>query len=64
MEIENMTEEEFAGRLGEAVLDAAEEAGDDVRVWSFEEAGLLTRNHGIVVRYGQAEFQVTVVRSR
>jgi hypothetical protein len=35
-----------------------------VRVSTFEDVGLLTRNKGIVVRIGDAEFQVTVVRSR
>jgi hypothetical protein len=39
--------------------------GDKPRVRSFEEAGVLTRNAGLVLRApdGQ-EFQITVVRSR
>lgn len=33
-------------------------------VWSFEEAGLLTRNRGLVVRMADGdEFEITIVRS-
>jgi hypothetical protein len=31
---------------------------------SFERAGILTNNRGVVVRFGDAEFQLTIVRSR
>ena len=35
-----------------------------VRVRTFEDAGVLTHNKGLVVRIGDAEFQVEVLRSR
>lgn len=31
---------------------------------NFEHAGILTNNRGVVVRFGDAEFQITIVRSR
>jgi hypothetical protein len=31
---------------------------------SFESAGVLTNNRGLVVRFGDSEFQITIVRSR
>jgi len=37
----------------------------DARVESFEEAGVMTTNKGLVVRMGDgSEFQLTIVRSR
>ena len=34
------------------------------RVETFEQAGLLTINKGLVVNMGDAEFQLTIVRSK
>lgn len=34
------------------------------QVQSFERAGVMTNNRGVVVRFGGAEFQITIVRSR
>lgn len=64
-EFEDMDEEEFETFLADAICDYAEE-NDAPRTGSrtFGEAGLLTSNKGLVVRVGDAEFQVTIVRSR
>jgi hypothetical protein len=35
-----------------------------VRVQTFEQAGVLSTNHGLVVQVGDQEFQITIVRSR
>ncbi len=34
------------------------------RVQTFDQAGLLTRDKGLVVNMGDAEFQLTIVRSK
>jgi len=48
--------------------EMVDEDGNGVRVTdveTFEEAGLLTRAHGLVLRMGDgSEFQITIVRSR
>jgi hypothetical protein len=42
-----------------------EEAEDELHIQSFEEAGVLTYNKGLVIRTKDgSEFQVTIVRSR
>lgn len=64
-ELDDMNEEEFGERLAEAIISYFDE--DDmprVRVHTFRDAGLLTMNNGLVVRVGDAEFQVQIVRSR
>lgn len=43
-------------------LDEDEYGSMDIR--TFGESGVLTSNKGLVVRIGDDEFQVTVVRSR
>lgn len=53
----------------EMMTEIAQEAlaeQDDVRsVMTYEEAGMLTRNHGLVVRLSDgSEFQITIVQSR
>jgi len=67
-----MDEHEIADALRE-VLEAAEEITDEgladlpdvARVDTFEDAGVLTRNVGLVLRLEDgSEFQITVVRSR
>jgi len=38
---------------------------DESDVLSFEDAGLLTRNHGLIIRLENgAEFQITIVKSK
>jgi len=58
-----------ANRLADVLAEVAEihlgqHLDSKVRVESFEEVGMLTRDAGFVVRVGTAEYQVTVVRSR
>lgn len=36
----------------------------DINMRTFEDAMLLTRNHGLVVNIGDSEFQITIVKSR
>lgn len=52
------------GDLHEEKSDERAEEVRKVRVTTFEEEGVLTRNKGLVVRIGEAEFQVSIVRSR
>ena len=64
-ELENMTEEHFEKFLAHAVEGFAD-IGDapDRSVSTFEEAGVLSKNKGLVVRIGLAEFQITIVKSQ
>lgn len=48
--------------FAEDAEDPAMDAG--VEVTTFEAAGVLTENRGLVIRIGDAEFQVEIVRSR
>jgi len=62
---ERLTEEEFETVLAEAIEDYVDDNGLPLtQIETLDEAGLLTRNRGLVVRIGRAEFQVTIVRSR
>ena len=62
---EDMTEEVFQDFLVDAIgLYADETEGPVPRVRTFADEGVLTSNKGLVVRIGDAEFQVTIVRSR
>ena len=64
-EFVNMDEEEFESFLTEAICEYAEEnSAPSPGIASFDEAGLLTENHGLVVHIGEAEFHVTIIRSR
>ena len=64
-ELEDMDEEEFETFLADAISDYAEENdAPRTRTRTFGEAGVLTNNKGLVVHVGDAEFQVTIVRSR
>jgi len=64
-ELEDMDEEEFETFLADAISEYAEENDAPLtRTRTFGEAGVLTNNKGLVVRVGDAEFQVTIVRSR
>ncbi len=48
-----------------AQLEEAHGAGEGIEhVQTFEEAGILTCNKGLVVRAFGSEFQITIVRSR
>lgn len=47
--------------LGELVTG---EAGEVVSIRTFEQAMVLSGNAGIVVKIGNAEFQLSIVRSR
>jgi len=68
-----MTEQECCDWLSEKVqqaldddLDDGDENVPDVSFRSFEEAGLMTRDRGLVIRFADThdEFQVTIVRRR
>lgn len=52
--------------LEDVVWDAIQGSEDSgLRMMSFAEAGLLTADEGLVLRFpGGAEFQLTIVRSR
>jgi hypothetical protein len=45
-------------------LDELIDMLQSVRVDTFRDAGVLANNHGLVVTVGDAEFQLTIVRSR
>jgi hypothetical protein len=60
---EQMSEREFGELLEEALYEHAENyEREDPVVSTFEQEGLLTGNKGIVVRLGEMEFYVTIVR--
>lgn len=55
--------------LAEAIELLAEETehpalDEGVELTTFENAGVLTDNRGLVIEIGDAEFQVSIVRSR
>jgi hypothetical protein len=58
------TEDAFEQFLADALNSHAEDNGTSLRIATFAEAVVLTRNKGLVVRIGDAEFQVTIARSR
>lgn len=58
---------ELADLIGELVYDAGQEhrfPEIEAEVRSYEEAGVLTRDAGLVIRLGDREFQITVIQSR
>ena len=60
-----MNTERFMGWLTEAIDMLNEEDGKIKTVTTFEEAGLLTCNKGLVVKTtGGREFQITIMQSR
>ena len=62
-DLEEMSEEGFQGFLGDAIREWAEENdAPPTRVDTYADAGMLTKNKGLVVRIGEAEFQITIVR--
>ncbi|MFA5291926.1 MAG: hypothetical protein WC496_02715 [Phycisphaerae bacterium] len=51
--------------MAETIQQALAEQDDVRSVMTYDEAGMLTRNNGLVVRTGDgSEFQITVVQSR
>jgi hypothetical protein len=62
--LDEMSEEDFEDYLTDVLETHADEHGVALAVRSFDCAGLLTRNRGVVVRCGAMEFQLTVVRNR
>lgn len=60
------SEQELARWLEEVIFDATHGTDDDgLRTISFAEAGLLTADSGLVLRFRDgAEFQLTIVLSR
>jgi hypothetical protein len=64
-ELDEMSGEQFQSALAQAIETLAEENdAPHTSVGTFQEHGLLTQNHGLVVSIGQAEFQITIVKSR
>lgn len=64
-----MTEKEIESYLAEAIQLRNEESDSDsepnIDALSYEEAGILTRDEGLVLRTPDGdEFQITIVRSR
>ena len=52
------------GDLEEDEIEMPEAFRNLIRVESFEDAGLLSSEPGIVLRFKDAEFQLNIVRSR
>lgn len=48
----------------EECCDACTNVPAPTRAKSFSDVGMLTRNNGIVLEYGDVEFQITIVRSK
>jgi len=61
----NMTEKDFEGFLEEAIYTTADEADIETPcdVRSFQDAGIMTTDKGLIVTIGSAEFQVTILRT-
>ena len=61
---ETIDEERVCQLLTAGLEQIAEEEGlERLRIRTFEDAGVLTSNKGLVVKIGRAEFQVEVLRS-
>ena len=59
------SEEDFEAFLAEAIEAYAEESNmPRPQIRTFADAGVLTNNKGLVVRFGTTEHQITIVRSR
>ena len=61
-----MSEEDLEGFLAEAIEAFGDESDevDHVDVATFQDCGVLTMNRGLVLQFGDSEFQLTIVRSR
>lgn len=64
----DVTEDEDVSETDmEQIMEDAFEAYEDTEVTvkgTFSGSGLLTRNAGLIVRVGDSEFQITIVKSR
>jgi hypothetical protein len=49
--------------LTDALEEYAKEAGTNFRIRTYEEAGLLTRDNGLVVEVEGSRFQLTIVKA-
>ena len=64
-EREDLSEQELEELLTQAIECFADEGEMPcAHIRTFEDAGVLTMNRGLVVQIGDAEFQLTIVRSR
>ena len=62
MKTNKISEEIVAQEIQDALLES--ENFSDCRIESFEEAGILTRDSGFILKTEEGEFQITIVRSR
>jgi hypothetical protein len=64
-EREDLSEQELEELLTQAIECFADEGEMPcAHIRTFEDAGVLTMNRGLVLQLGDAEFQLTIVRSR
>jgi hypothetical protein len=64
-EYDEVNEERVEDLLTEALVAFAEDNDDPCPdIQTFEEAGVLTMDRGLILRFGRGEFQVSIVRSR
>ncbi len=63
-EYQNMSEVEMEGFLADAIEGYANERGIP-NVWTvpFSRAGLLTQDRGLVIRIGENEYQIRILRT-
>ncbi len=59
----DLTERDLVWQVSEALHDALD-SYDDVNVRTFEDAGLLTRDKGLIVTVDGDEFLLTIVRGQ
>jgi hypothetical protein len=60
-----MSEEELEEVLTQAIEDFADDNDmPRLRIRTFAQAGVLTNNRGLVLRVGDCEYQLAIVRSR
>jgi hypothetical protein len=57
------TERSMQNILTEALETYAEEAGTEIKTRTFEDAGLLTRDTGLVVEVNGSTFHLTIVKA-
>ncbi len=65
--MEDNNEQTIEGVLIDAIALYVDEGPSDValsRVDTFEDAGVMTTNRGLVIGFGGREYQITIVRSR
>jgi len=63
--IESLDEADFEDFLTEAIGLYAEQTGTELgRLQTFGEAKLLLKNRGLVVAVGNAEFRISIVKTR